>query len=780
MKQLIQITLAAILICGKLYGADRPIAFDKFFKTTMKITPGVFTVYQDGDRYFMEIPANAIEKDVLVMGDIAQGYSGMIAPSSGVIRFSQGDSSHLNITRQEYKEAVSAAYNQEMEPLVKLSNLTPVSFVVKIEAYGKAPGSVIIDLSRHLKEGGQFFSFRNFNPLSRPDPERSGVQAVRPSKDAVTFTVLRTQTDPGGQGNKKMEVATAFILHLTFQLLNDRRMQSREADPRIGFSTIAFNDFGKNPYAVKNVKLIRKWNLEIKSADSAAYSNGVLVAPANPITVYIDRTTPAFFVPYIEKAIAQWEKTFAAAGFRNVFQVSRKEEDNCLLYGKLLIKWGSAYEKAEQAIVEDPRSGEILAAKLTISEQLADNLLPWYFIACGLQDQRIFNNNNNIQVKGDLMEWIIANAMGGLLGMEDNYSGSTAYNTTQLRNAAWVKAHGITASVTDAIPFNYVGQPGDQLPVNTLIAHVGPYDSLAIGWAYRNFSNDKEANAYLKRIAYSNTALRYLSQSNTDPFTQRLDLASDAVNASTLGMKHIAALYPQLEKITAAIPGGDEDWSQFQNLSAAMFKTYDGYLKNVLWNIGGRSERAVIKGYNDTPVVYISKKEQQAAFAFLQQYIFNGVPAWMKNKRAASFGGEPMDDKFQRTADAVLGRLLSTEVLGSLVEAENATGSEAFTANDLFALIDKTVFYNFSTTAIPDAHHVSLQRSLVSRLTQAVSKNAVTSGLNGVNEQLHVYFVRTLKNIDRLSKTHTHNLTKTRYQLLKTDIEKEYLMKPLQ
>ncbi|RXK87071.1 zinc-dependent metalloprotease [Filimonas effusa] len=780
MKHIIRITLAAIVMYSKLYAAERPLSFDKFYKASMKITPGTFTIYQDNDKYYMEIPAQILEKDVLVIGDITQGYSSLIAPSSGVIKFSQGDSSHLNIIRQEYKEAVSPSYNQEMEPLVRLSNLVPVSFVVKIEAYGKAPGSVIIDLSRQLREGGQFFSFRDFNALSRPDPERSGVQTIKAANDAVTFTVLRTQTDQSTQGGgKKMEIASAFLLHLTFQLLHDEQMQGRESDPRIGFSTVAFNDFGKSPYSVKNVKLIRKWNLSVKPADTTAYQNGVLVAPANPITVYIDRNMPSLFVPYVEQAIRQWEKAFAAAGFRNVFQISRNEEDNRLLYGKLLIKWGSVYNNADQSVIADPRSGEILAAKLTISEHLADNLLPWYFVACGLKDQRVISNFNNLQVKGELLEWVTANAMGELLGMENNYSGSNAFSTSQLRNTSWVKTHGLTSSVTDAIPFNYVAQPADQLPVNTLIAHVGAYDSLAIGWAYKCFRNEQETKQYLSNISYSNTALRYVPQENNDPFTQRLDLAADAVNASTLGIKHIATLYPQLESITAAMPGGDQDWALFDELSKAMLKTYDGYLKNVLWHIGGQSERPVLRNYNDTPVVYVSKKEQQQAFNFLEQYLFNGVPAFMKNKRAIRLKGETMDEAFQRMADAIIARLLNTDVLASLVAAENTMGNKAFTAAELFTLLDKTVFYNFSTTIIPDAHHVSLQRSMVSQLIQAVSKNAITSGLNGANEVLHVYFVHTLKNIDRMSKTHTDSTTRTRYQLLKQDIEKEYLMKPL-
>lgn len=780
MKHIIKLSLAVLLLCSRLYAAERPLLFDKFYKNTMKVTPGIFPVYQDGDKYYLEIPARALDKDILVMGDIARGHSSVVAPSSGVIRFGAGDSSHLNITRQEYKETVSGGYNQEMEPLVQLSNLVPVSFVVKIEAYGKDAGSYIIDLTHHLREGGQFFSFRDFSALSRPDPDRSGVQAVRATNNAVTFTVLRTQTDQNNQGGgKRVDVANAFILNLTLQLLQDRYMQGREADARIGFSTIDFNDFGKSPYSVKNVKLIRKWNLQVRVADTLAYRQGRLVTPETPITVYVDKQMPALFVPYVEKAVRQWEKMFEAAGFTNVFRISRAEEDNCLLHGNLLIKWGTVYEKKESSIIEDPRSGEILTAKLVISEHLLDPLLSWYFVACGLQDKRVTDNPGSIQLKCELLEWIVANAMGELLGMEENYCGSAAYTVQQLQSPEWVKVHGITASVTDGIPFNYAIGPLMNMPAGYLIAHTGAYDSLAIGWAYRVFRNDKEAKQSLKGITWDNEALRYLPQSNTDPLSQRIDLSANAVQASALGMANIAALYPRLDSISAAIEGGDDDWEVFKRLAAAMLKSYDGYLKNVLWQIGGRSERPVLKGYNETPVVYIAKNEQEKAFAFLNTNLFNGVPGWMKNKTVMSFGGEPTEEKFLRMADAVLNRLVSMEVLAPLVHAENEQGSKDFTAGDLFARLDEAVFCNFSTTRVPDAYHVSLQRSLVNALTQSVAKNAVVGGLNGVNETLHLYFVRTLKNIDRMGKTHTDSLTKMRYQLMKTGVEKEFLKKPL-
>lgn len=770
---------AVLLFCGRLLAAEGPVPFDKFYKPAMKVTPGLFPVYQDGDKYYMEVPGACLNKDILVMGDVAQGLVNAVATSSGVIRFSKGSRRQLNITRQEYKEAVSPGFNQEMEPLVQLSNLVPVTFVVKIEALGKDTGNYIIDLTRHLTEGGQFFAFRDFAVLTRPDPTRSGVQAVYATKNAVTFSVLRTQTELGNREGKKMDVASAVLLHLSFQLLPLQQMQPREADPRIGFTTVAYNDFGKTPYTVKNIKLIRKWNLQVQPQDSLAYLSGKPVTPAAPITVFIDKATPAVFVPYIQQALAQWNTAFAAAGFTNVFRISKDEQDNRLLYGNILIKWGNVNAKAVTSIVEDPRSGEILAARMNISEQIAENLLPEYFVACALTDERLRQNSNQPQVKGELIEWAVANAMGELLGMEQNLAGSAAYSVSQLRSAAWVQQHGISSSVTDGVVFNYLAQPGDRLPVSSLIARVSAYDSLAIGWAYRIYSSEKEARQALQSLRANNTALRYLRENKNDPNTQYNDLSSEPIQASTLAMKNMAALYPRLESITGAMQGGDEDWQQFRILSEAMIKNYELQIRTALARIGGVSERPLWKGYNDTAVVYLSKKEQQAAFDFLRTYVFTGVPAWMNNKRAAAMGGEAVNDKLLRMALGCMGRLLSIETLSQLVAAQEALGDKAFTPGDLFALLDRTIFNDFNPLVTPDAYHAELQRNLLNVLTQVVSKNPVTAGLNGVNETLHFYYVRTLKNIRRLAATHHNAAMRSRYQLMLNVIEKDYLKKPL-
>ena len=759
---------------------DELMSFEKFFKKTMKVTSGEFPVYQDGSKYFLEIPAAALNNDILVIGDIVRGYANNIAQSSGVIRFSKGTGNNLNVTKEVYKEAVSADFNQGMEGLVQKSNLVPVSFVMPVEAAGKVKGSYIIEVTRQLMEGGDLFSFKDISALSSSDAARSGIQQVRASKNGVVFTVLRTQTEPGNSmnGAKSVDKAVAFVLNLVIQRLPASQMQVREADVRVGFGNVNYNDFGKNPYGVRNVKVITKWNIALKAADRKKYAAGELVEPLNPVEVFIDPLTPALFVPYIKKAVQQWNTAFNAAGFKNALVVVTDQKDNWLSSGKILIKWGNAAENIPTNVVTDPRTGEILAAKMNIGDNICNDLLPSYFAKCGFMDPRIMKDLYNPEVRGEIMEWKVAQSLGELLGMVPNLHGSAAYSTKQLRSGAWLKEHGFTSSVTDDTQFNFVVQPGDKVDVADLMPRVSSYDQMAIGWAYRIFGNRNAEKNALASLKSTDAELLFLEENKNDPFTRKGDLSSDQLEASELGMKNVKLFYLQVEKMTAAMDDKDEDWSDFKLLSNAFQKSYQLYTDNVVSYIGGISVRPMLKNYNDVPVVYTTKKDQQKAMALLDTWFFNGAPSWMQSKQMNLLNAESEDAKMGRSTQDALRKFISPAVLNNLIKAEYALGNDAYTVSDLFNDLDHYVFKDFNTVDPVTPYVMLMQNNFVYDLADAVAKNNITGGLNDSSEALHLYFIRTMDHLAELGEKHQDVTLRERYKMMKQKIERDITQKP--
>lgn len=755
--------------------AEEPVPFEKFFKKTMKVTPGLFPVYQDGSKYYLEVPATALNNDILVIGDIARGFANNVSQSSGVIHFSIGTGNNLNVTKEVYKEAVSPDFNKGMEGLVQQSNLIPVSFVLHIEATGKAKKSYIIDMTRQLMEGGDLFSFKDFSGLSRSDAARSGIQQVKASANGVVFTVLRTQTDAGGtmNGVKTPDRATAFLLNLVIQRLPATNMKTREADPRIGFGTVNYNDFGKNPYGVRNVKVITKWNLEVAAADQKKYAAGELVNPVKPVKVFLDASIPSLFVPYIKDAVKQWNEAFQTAGFNNALVIATDENENWLSAGKLQIKWGNAYNGVGTNVVTDPRTGEILAAKMNIGDNICDDLLPSYFAKCGLIDTRVLKDLYNPEVRGEIMRYKVAQALGELLGMEPNLYGSAAYTPEQLRSAGFLKKNSFTSSVTDDTQFNYLVQPEDHVAVADLMPRVSVYDRMAVNWAYRIFSDRNAEKKFLSEINYSNTALRYLSENKSDPYTRHGDVSSNQLEAAELGMKNIRIFYPQVEKISSEMKGNDEDWSNFKKLSNAFQIGYQLYTDNVASYIGGVSVRPVLRNYNEVPVVFTPKKDQQKAMALLNTWFFSGVPAWMQSQRMNLVNNESESTKMQHSLQDVLRKMISPAVLSNLIKAEYALGKDAYTASNLFDDLDHYVFRDFNDLKPVDDYTMLMQTNFAFDLADAAAKDNITGGLNDTSEVLHFYFVRTMDHISQLAEKHQDAAARAHYQLIKVKIERD-------
>lgn len=774
-------TVPASVVPANVVPANELMPFDKFFKKTMKITPGEFTVYQDDSKYFLEIPAAALNTDLLVIGEIIRGYSQSVAQSSGIVRFIKATGNNLNVTREVYKEALSPDFNQGMESLVQKSNLIPVSFVLQIEAAGKTKGSYIIDVTRQLMEGGDLFSFKDVSDLSNSDAARSGVQQVKVGEKGVVFTVLRTQTQPGNNvnGNKAVDRAIALMLNLSIQRLPDAQMKVREADVRVGFGTVNYNDFGKNPYGVRNVKVITKWNLEVKAADRKKYAAGELVEPLKPISIFIDPVTPAPFVPAIKKAIQQWNTALEAAGFKNALVVMNTAKDNWLSAGKLLIEWGSPGQGLPTNVVTDPRTGEILAAKMDVGDNLINDLLPSYFAKCAFIDPRIKKDLYHPEVRKEILEWKVATALGELLGMIPNLHGSAAYSPKQLRSGAWLKTHSFTSSITDDTEFNYVLQPGDQVDVADLLPHVSSYDKMAVGWAYRVFSETAAEKKALASLKSTDAELLFLEENKNDPFTRKGDLSDDQLEASELGMKNVERYYLQVEQMTAAMKDKDEDWTNFKILSNAFQKSYQLYTDNVVSYIGGISTRPMLKDYNDVPVIYTSKKEQKNAMALLNTWFFNGPPVWMQSKQMNLLNNESEAIKMGRSTQDALRKFITPEVLNNLIKAEYALGKDAYTVSDLFADLDRYVFKDFDTTLPFNEYIMLMQNNFVYDLTDAAVKNTnITGGLTDASEVLHMYFIRTMAHVGEMGEKHQDPRVRERYKMMKQKIERDINQKP--
>ena len=89
----------------------------------------------------------------------------------------------------------------------------------------------------------------------------------------------------------------------------------RKADERVGFFTTTYRDLGKYRDEEVQVRFINRWHLE-KDDPSLKIS-----PPKNPITFYIEHTTPVRYRRWVEKGVLYWNKAFENIGISNAIQV---------------------------------------------------------------------------------------------------------------------------------------------------------------------------------------------------------------------------------------------------------------------------------------------------------------------------------------------------------------------------------------------------------------------------------------------------------------------------
>ena len=94
-------------------------------------------------------------------------------------------------------------------------------------------------------------------------------------------------------------------------------MQSRHADPRVGYYSENYKIFSDAQQKVEDKNFIVRHRMEPKQEDMQRYLKGELVEPKEPLVFYVDPATPKQWRPYIIAGINDWNEAFKAAGFKN-------------------------------------------------------------------------------------------------------------------------------------------------------------------------------------------------------------------------------------------------------------------------------------------------------------------------------------------------------------------------------------------------------------------------------------------------------------------------------
>ena len=360
---------------GKKKGRKDGLKSVADFTKDFKLDEGLFNLYQDTAKgsMYMHIPTEAMNDEFIYFSQVEDGVV-----SSGFFRGSYRGSKVITFHRHFGQLEVHAENtNFHVDPENALSkaadaNLnTPILASLKVEAEDST-GVIVSADAMFLKEELQMVK-----PPSRPG-RKSALGKLSKTKSkvvdvanypmntelSVDYVYDNGNPTVGGPQFEDGRYVTVGYRHALLPM-PEEGFTPRADDPRIGFFTTEVDDLtGVSATPWKD--MIHRWRLE-KKDPAAAMSE-----PVEPITWWIENTTPEEFRPIIKAGVEKWNQAFEPLGFKNAVVVKVQPDDADWDAGDVrynVLRWTASpsppFSGYGPSFV-NPRTGEILGADIML------------------------------------------------------------------------------------------------------------------------------------------------------------------------------------------------------------------------------------------------------------------------------------------------------------------------------------------------------------------------------------------------------------------------------
>ncbi len=703
---------------------------------------GFFDTYQKGDDLFLAVPKQRLGQDFLLYSRLARGLgqAGLVSGFSidgreaTVVAFERhGDRIFLvqRLTR------IVAASGSPLARAVDQSYSDSVLQSAPIETE-RPDGAALINIKGWVT-GDLSSAGRMARALSRPssgsssslvaNKDRSFIESVKafPENLNVRASLTFTPAEPTNLQLLPSDRFASVLVYYTFARLPVEQMAARREDDRLGYFVTTHLDVSS---AAPDffVRGINRWRLEPNGAPADNAKGQKLVAPRQPIVLYLDSSIPLEFRPFIKEGVEAWQQAFAAAGWQQaiVAQMLPKDADlEDLRYPT--IRWdaslGAPLGRGEAVV--DPRSGEILGASITLNNSLVRHYriidLPYVgkrdaaqalnggaqelfdaLLETALRSRRLpadagdvdgesFNFQMTVQsallhtallssgvitpsepmplrLLGQLLKFTAMHEVGHVLGLRHNFKASATTPLEKLSDTAWIREHGLLSSVMDYpglnLPRGQAGADWSYYPQN-----LGSSDFLTISYGYA--ADEAQAQEVARQAAKSGHVLGTdedaRSTDAVDPTAQDWDLSNDPLAWARSRADLIQELWL---KLPDRVLVENAPYSELTEVFTGLLLQYASTVKIALRYVGGQLQARDHVGDPEgkPPFSAVSKARQREALDFLFSYVFSDGALSFPTELLARLGprGARGFDAHRPFVDLPIGNLCRT-IQGSLL-----------------------------------------------------------------------------------------------------------------
>ena len=544
----------------------------------------------------------------------------------------------------------------------------------------------------------------------------------------------------------------------------DNDYQPRLADPRLGSFDQRITDLTSTESAPYR-DVINRWHLVKKDPDAA------LSDPVEPITWWIENTTPLEWRPIIEHAALEWNKAFEKAGFTNAVAVKTQPDDADWDAGDLrynVLRWTSSPNPPFGGYgpsFANPRTGQLLGADImleysflnrsTLARELIQgeaaqpiNLLWPELHTCSVNqvlgmgtafaqsamDMAGADSAIQEQLLRDRMHYLILHEIGHTLGMNHNMKATQILSREDIQNPEVLDSGILAGSVMDYPAVNYAPTEEEQTLFYTIAP--GPYDDWYIEYAYSPGLSDAEEEAVrLEAIAARSTEpelvfgndaddMRYPG-SGLDPRVNIYDLSGDSIGYAASQM---ALMQATLNKMADWTPDAGKSYQEAVDGAGLIIRLW-GINAGVIsrWVGGVYVDRAMAgQEGGGEPLRPVEREQQKRAMATLSEHLFapdafnvNGA-LWQQTapqRRGFDHYGSTEDPKIHQAVLAgqkrVLDHLMHPVVLRRVVDTQ-LYGND-YPLDEVMSDLTDAIFAADADSSV-NAFRRNLQLEYVSRL----------------------------------------------------------------